>query len=365
MNKIIDYAKIIALALVLMAGIATVRAWDPPPDDPPTCPAGTPGCLPPVNVSAIDQTKPARLTLNSLAAVFAKLTNGNDSYQLLNNLVLGVNGKVGADSYCTADGAICTSAANLGSGPDGGVASLSALNGGGVHFNGGGSFGPFTGAVTTALITCPANKILKASGPVGWSNNPGWTCADDLTTGNVGGVSQLLAGDNITLSPEGGTGVVTITATGGTGGGDIMGINTDASGGLSGGVNAGTASLRIKACTAGQILKYHNTEDELGWYCEEDESASVNASVTSPYMATDNTENNSPVSLTIGSNPEFCALNEVRLTLEDGSYITEDAPPGRCSVYKNNVGEWKVEADLAGANSNASLSCTALCLNLQ
>jgi hypothetical protein len=45
-----------------------------------------------------------------------------------------------------------------------------------------------------------------------------------VTISSVGGVTQLVAGSNISLSPAGGTGVVTITALGG-GGGSLIGLN--------------------------------------------------------------------------------------------------------------------------------------------
>jgi hypothetical protein len=45
-----------------------------------------------------------------------------------------------------------------------------------------------------------------------------------VTISSVGGVTQLVAGNNISLSPVGGTGVVTITALGG-GGGTLIGLN--------------------------------------------------------------------------------------------------------------------------------------------
>ena len=46
-----------------------------------------------------------------------------------------------------------------------------------------------------------------------------------LSTGGAGGVSQIVAGTNVTISPLGGTGVVTINATGGGGGITSLPVN--------------------------------------------------------------------------------------------------------------------------------------------
>ncbi len=43
-------------------------------------------------------------------------------------------------------------------------------------------------------------------------------------TGTTGGVTQIVAGTNVTISPVGGTGVVTINSTGGGGGGASLGL---------------------------------------------------------------------------------------------------------------------------------------------
>ena len=54
--------------------------------------------------------------------------------------------------------------------------------------------------------TTPAMWQASASGTAGW-----------VVVGGGGGVTQLLAGTGISLSPSGGTGIVTVSATGGTG----------------------------------------------------------------------------------------------------------------------------------------------------
>jgi hypothetical protein len=52
-----------------------------------------------------------------------------------------------------------------------------------------------------------------------------------LGGGGSGGVTQLVAGTNVTLSPAGGTGVVTVNASGGAGGGGFSGVSSSSGAG--------------------------------------------------------------------------------------------------------------------------------------
>jgi hypothetical protein len=65
-----------------------------------------------------------------------------------------------------------------------------------------------------------------------------------------GGVTQIVAGTNVTISPAGGTGIVTINATGGGGSGTVTNVATGA--GLTGGpiTTTGTISLATSGVTA-------------------------------------------------------------------------------------------------------------------
>lgn len=75
--------------------------------------------------------------------------------------------------------------------------------------------------------------------------------ARPATGGGGGGVTQIVAGTNVTISPVGGTGIVTINATGGGGGsGTVTNVATGA--GLTGGpiTNTGTISLTTTGVTA-------------------------------------------------------------------------------------------------------------------
>ena len=75
--------------------------------------------------------------------------------------------------------------------------------------------------------------------------------ARPATGGGGGGVTQIVAGTNVTISPVGGTGIVTINATGGGGGsGTVTNVATGA--GLTGGpiTTTGTISLATSGVTA-------------------------------------------------------------------------------------------------------------------
>ena len=78
-----------------------------------------------------------------------------------------------------------------------------------------------------------------------------------LGGGGSGGVTQLVAGTNVTLSPAGGTGVVTVHATGGAGGGGFTGVsgNSGVTGatvvGFSGSQSGATITVPLATLPAG------------------------------------------------------------------------------------------------------------------
>jgi hypothetical protein len=71
------------------------------------------------------------------------------------------------------------------------------------------------------------------------------------TGGGGGGVTQIIAGTNITISPTGGTGVVTINSTGSGGTGAVSSVT--AGSGLSGNSTTGDITLSVTGVTASQI----------------------------------------------------------------------------------------------------------------
>jgi hypothetical protein len=70
------------------------------------------------------------------------------------------------------------------------------------------------GLLIPILKTTTGYGCLQADS-TGYVTNTGAACG----SGGGGGVSQIIAGTNVTISPTGGTGIVTINATGGSGGG--------------------------------------------------------------------------------------------------------------------------------------------------
>jgi len=73
------------------------------------------------------------------------------------------------------------------------------------------------------------------------------------------GVTQIIAGSNITISPVGGTGVVTINSTGGGGGGSFSGTSTATT------LTADDLFLRVEV---GPYYKYIRLNDINGVYNE-------------------------------------------------------------------------------------------------
>lgn len=150
----------IIICAAVMAGVSLVSAWTGPPyggvcNDPP-CPPG--GNVPaPINVSSVSQNFSGNKTLNLPGAA--------------NNLIIG-NGSLGVSNNLSV----------------GGIASV-------------GGFRMTAGAANGRVLTSDDSGL--ASWQIG---------------GGASGVSQIIAGTNITISPAGGTGAVTVNSTGGAGG---------------------------------------------------------------------------------------------------------------------------------------------------
>lgn len=105
----------VVASLILFASVPVVLAWTSPASTPPNdnVPA-------PVNVGSNYQIKQGKLGLFAPDA-FLRISN-TDTYlpaptNQLSSLLLGVNGKVGADKYCDEWGNNCIDLANLTTGP--------------------------------------------------------------------------------------------------------------------------------------------------------------------------------------------------------------------------------------------------------
>jgi hypothetical protein len=107
-----------------------------------------------------------------------------------------------------------------------------------------------------ASLTLPGGSWVEVrfDGTNFWADSPGST---------VGGVTQIVAGTNVTVSPVGGTGAVTVNAAGG-GSGTITGVTAGT--GLSGGGSSGAVTLAIAntAVTAGSYTNANVTVNAQG-----------------------------------------------------------------------------------------------------
>lgn len=85
-----------------------------------------------------------------------------------------------------------------------------------------------TSAIQTQINAKQGSLTLTTTGSSGAATLVGSTLNIPQYSGGSSGVSQIVAGTNVTISPAGGTGVVTINATGGGGGGSGTVTNVSA-----------------------------------------------------------------------------------------------------------------------------------------
>lgn len=88
-------------SLILFASVPVVLAWTAPTATPPSANVAAP-----VNVGTTAQIKQGFLGLYGPGTGMA-ISKADTSYSLLNDLSLGVKGKIGADLYCNSDGTRC------------------------------------------------------------------------------------------------------------------------------------------------------------------------------------------------------------------------------------------------------------------
>ncbi|MCC7004555.1 hypothetical protein IT397_01410 [Candidatus Nomurabacteria bacterium] len=291
-NKIIQAAKIIILSAILTTGLSYLYAWSgptskTPPDE------NTPA---PVNVSLNPQTKVGNLTLGGLSV------GGNVLFDFTTALGGGLTIKDGNQAV----GKILMSDVN-GRATWAATSSLGVLAGGGgfiwndLNLNSTSPFNPMCFYLYTLNIGpslwgssyVETNKILTYTGPryVGSPSTYSWPGGSEfsisssnknkvstLNTNNAydvthiyegcpssgtssGGVSQIIAGSNITLNPTNGTGIVTINSSGGSSGG-VTSIT--AGSGIS--VSASTGAVTISS-VAGAGCYYNNILYSNGAVC--------------------------------------------------------------------------------------------------
>lgn len=177
---------VFSLALALSANAASIPGWADPPSNPPANNAKAP-----INVSSVSQMKTGPLVLGNTLQV-----NGNSILSKYIYIKDWTNGTASA----TLIGRDRTLQVR-----DGGLAV------GGWPFD-----------TTPAFAQADGNLVVKNKiGASEYCDLTGRVCKtiDQIGGGSTGGVTQIKAGANITISPAAGTGIVTINAAGGTGGG--------------------------------------------------------------------------------------------------------------------------------------------------
>ena len=165
------------------------------------------------------------------------------------------------------------------------------LNGGKLFYYEGGSFTVQKTTYSTSAGTTPNPNpiVLNSSGrPTATAflvvNEPynarltladgttvlnSWSNISVTTAGGVAGVTQLIAGTNITLSPAGGTGTVTINSTGGTGtpGGPNRAVQYNNTGTLAGtstfAFDSTTINLTVGATGTAGALQINGTASSI------------------------------------------------------------------------------------------------------
>ena len=132
---------------------------------------------------------------------------------------------------------------------------------------------------------------------------------------NDGGNVDLVAGSNITITPDDGANTITISASGGGGSGDITAVN--AGEGLTGGADTGDATLDVNVGTGLQIASdavQINQSTLDGWYVNEGQANSVSTGMITPVVVSsvDGVSND-------GGNVDLVAGSNITITPDDGA----------------------------------------------
>ncbi len=258
MAKLIVTSFFILLSVLIFSITPTHAAYNPPPGSgqAPLCPDGYPGCNPPIDSSATPQIKDGGLSILGLFRALTGMVVGGAANETPSpNLLLDVEGKVGATDYCDKDGNNCTKAADLGGYKK-------------IIFKELANFG--TGQLTSMSPTnSKGNLMLDSGGPIGFVRSMRDVDGDGTTeetlvilntdTNSGGGGGGFQPPSNCGLNQVlqwNGSAWVCGTATGSS-------VSVGAGDGL---ILSGTQSnpiLSLKTCPTNYILK--NTGS--GWQC--------------------------------------------------------------------------------------------------
>jgi hypothetical protein len=219
----------------------------------------------------------------------------------------------------------------------------------------------FTGSISgstvqTSIITAAGNVTFGGAVKMGGISNAykphflvydtstavvSYTSASNVTVASAsyaanGGVTQIVAGTNVTISPAGGTGVVTINATGGGGGG-------------AGTVNSGNASYFAYYPTTGTTVDDNpNVSWNSGATRMEISGGSIQTDKDSKFnsisVGTGNTSSNAVDCLAVGYRSMLVPGNN---TVTLGSYILDGSGTGTTATPNDSVivGAYAVQKD--------------------
>ncbi|MEK7585115.1 MAG: hypothetical protein AAB455_01180, partial [Patescibacteria group bacterium] len=187
--------------------------WHAPPGAPPACDdVNVPGCWPPINVSSRFQSKVGSLQVGGLIALLGSKITGGVDYGLPGNLLLGVNGRVGATEYCDQLGQNCYPITALVGGEGAGVSRIIA--GSNITISPAGGTGAVTinssgGSFDSSGITNCTNSI---SNKIYWDGTK-LVCGGDQTGAPGGGITSLVGQNGISASVSGTSGTIGLDTT--------------------------------------------------------------------------------------------------------------------------------------------------------
>lgn len=279
-KNVFTVSKVLIIVLSLSVGVSYVFAdWAPPLTSPPSCPVGDPGCDAPVNVGTVAQIKDGDLTVDA----FAALLNSYFAQKLGIGIVpsasspaLEVAGQVKITGGSPGSGKVLTSdstglasweAPTTGGGTGGGINGVNGIAGVNAStVNNIVTLSTDTNYVQRRISnTCQSGYFIRNISALGVAD-----CQPDQSNGGGGGsgngVSQIIAGTNINISPSNGTGAVTINSTSSQGPAGPTGPQgpQGPAGSVSGGNNLGTGTGDVFKNLVGGILNFRKIKAGTG-----------------------------------------------------------------------------------------------------